>query len=106
MKPEREPASSVVLENLEESAMRHTNKIGSFGILLAITAALPAQPVDPPSRVARLNFLSGQVSFRPGSVEDWGEATLNYPLTTGDHLWADFDSRAELHVGSAAIRMG
>ena len=63
------------------------------------------QDADPPSRVARLNLLSGSVSFRPGSVEDWTAATLNYPLTTGDHLWADNDSRTEMHVGSTAIRM-
>src|SRR5256886_11026577 len=39
---------------------------------------------DPPSRVGRLSFLSGSVSFRPGSVDDWATATINYPLTTGD----------------------
>jgi hypothetical protein len=64
-----------------------------------------AQGGDPPSRVARLNHLEGPVSFRPGSVEDWTGATLNYPLTTGDHLWADSGARAELHVGSTAIRL-
>jgi hypothetical protein len=65
-----------------------------------------AQPVDPPSRVARLNYLNGQVSFRPGSVEDWAAASVNYPLTTGDHLWTDPGAQAELHVGSTALRMG
>jgi hypothetical protein len=29
----------------------------------------------------------------------------NRPLTTGDNLWTDKDARAELHVGSTAIRM-
>ncbi len=61
---------------------------------------------DPPSRVARLNLINGPVSFRPGSVEEWTAATLNYPLTTGDHLWSDAGSRTEMHVGSTAIRMG
>jgi len=27
-------------------------------------------------------------------------------MVTGDDLWADEDSRAEVHVGSAAIRLG
>src|SRR2546427_1693076 len=49
---------------------------------------------DPPSRVGRLSFLSGSVSLRPGSVDDWATATVNYPLTTGDHLWTDADARA------------
>src|ERR1700759_2775244 len=55
---------------------------------------------DPPSRVGRLNYLNGSVSFRPDNVEDWSAATLNYPLTTGDHLWTDRDSGAEIPVGS------
>ena len=60
---------------------------------------------DPPSRVARLNYLNGPVSFRPGSVDDWAPATLNYPLTTGDHLWTDPGAQTEFHIGSTAFRM-
>ena len=30
----------------------------------------------------------------------------NRPMVTGDDLWADEDSRAEVHIGSAAIRLG
>jgi hypothetical protein len=32
-------------------------------------------------------------------------AVLNRPITTGDKLWTDQGARAELHVGSAAIRL-
>src|SRR2546428_9583398 len=60
---------------------------------------------DPPSRVGRLSFLSGSVSFRPGSVDDWATATTNYPLTTGDHLWTDAGARAEITIGSSAVRL-
>src|ERR1035438_9069261 len=60
----------------------------------------------PPSRVARLNYMSGTVSFRPGSVDEWTAATINYPLYNGDRLWADRGARTELHVGSTALRMG
>jgi hypothetical protein len=56
--------------------------------------------------VARLSYQSGTVSFRPGTVEDWTVASLNYPLTTGDHLWADSGAQVEMHIGSTAIRMG
>ncbi len=61
---------------------------------------------DPPSRVARLNHSDGSVSFQPGGEGDWVQAVPNRPLTTGDNLWADKDSRAELHVGSTALRLG
>ena len=63
------------------------------------------QDYDPPSRVARLNYSSGSVSFQPGGEGDWLSAVVNRPLTTGDNLWADQNSRAELHIGSTAIRM-
>ena len=83
-----------------------TRKTIFVPMLLAIAAVSAlADAGDPPSRVARLNYLEGPVSFRPGSVEDWTTATLNYPLTTGDHLWTDDNARAELHVDSTAIRM-
>jgi len=61
---------------------------------------------DPPSRAARLGDVSGAVSFSPAGENDWVQATLNRPLTTGDRLWADVDSRAEVQVGGAALRMG
>ena len=60
---------------------------------------------DPPSRVGRLSFLSGSVSFRPATVDDWTDATINYPLHAGDHIWTDADARAELTLGSSAIRL-
>ena len=74
-------------------------------ILLVAAAASARAQSDPPDRVARLNYISGQVSFRPATLEEWGAATINYPLTTGDHLWTERDSAAELHVGSTVIRL-
>ncbi len=63
----------------------------------------PAQ--DPPGRVARLDYSTGAVSFQPGGEGDWVTAISNRPLTTGDNLWADKDSRAEVQIGSTSIRM-
>jgi hypothetical protein len=60
---------------------------------------------DPPGRVARLNFSEGSVSFRPAGEDDWVTAVPNRPMVTGDDLWTDENSRAEVHIGSAAIRM-
>jgi len=64
------------------------------------------QSQDPPGRVARLNFLEGDVQFRPAGEDGWVSAVPNRPMISGDDLWADEDSRAEVHVGSAAIRLG
>ncbi len=60
---------------------------------------------DPPTRVARLGFTSGAVSFNPAGTDDWVTAVVNRPVTTGDKLWTDAEARAELHLGSAAIRL-
>jgi hypothetical protein len=60
---------------------------------------------DPPSRAARLNFIEGSVSFQPEGENDWVEAEINRPLANGDNLWADENSRAEVHIGSTALRL-
>ncbi|HTC42037.1 MAG TPA: DUF6600 domain-containing protein [Candidatus Acidoferrales bacterium] len=81
----------------------------AFSVLLAFAMLVPGRAVadgdDPPSRVARLSFTDGQVSFSPAGTDDWVGAELNRPMTTGDKLWTDANSRAELHVGSASIRL-
>src|SRR6201995_2654889 len=76
------------------------------GTLMTIAATPQARADDdPPGRVARLDYTVGSVSFQPGGEGDWVQAVINRPLSTGDNLWADKDSRAELHIGSTAIRM-
>lgn len=60
---------------------------------------------DPPGRVARLNYIEGSVSFQPAGTQQWVDANPNRPLTTGDNLWVDQNSRSEAHVGGTAIRL-
>src|SRR5579862_8924441 len=64
------------------------------------------QSQDPPGRVARLDYSQGSVSFRPAGEDDWVTGVPNRPMVTGDDLWADENSRAEVHIGSTAIRLG
>lgn len=73
--------------------------------LVALFPTLAAAQDDPPGRVARLNFMQGSVSYQVAGDQDWVQADPNRPLTAGDNLWADKDSRGEVHVGSTAIRM-
>src|ERR1700678_936987 len=63
------------------------------------------QQQEIPGRVARVQYMSGQVSIQPGGVNDWIAASQNRPLTTSDRVWTDKDSRAELNVGDGFIRM-
>ncbi|MBZ5605221.1 MAG: hypothetical protein LAO79_23225 [Acidobacteriia bacterium] len=81
--------------------------------LLALPACmLPASPeqpapprdVDPPSRVARLSYSQGPISFEPAGSNEWATAELNRPFTSGDQIWSGSGARAEFDLGSAALR--
>ena len=67
---------------------------------------LAAHAQDPPTRVADLNYVTGNVSMQPAGADDWSPAVVNRPFTTGDNLWADTDSRVELHLNNAVLRLG
>ena len=73
------------------------------GVAMLLFSTLAS--ADPPSRVARLGYMRGAVSFSPAGQDEWVQASLNRPLTTGDRLWADASARAEVQVGGAMIRM-
>src|SRR6266702_4742692 len=65
----------------------------------------PENGQDPPTRVARLSYVDGSVSFQPGGQGDWAQAMRNRPVTIGDKIWADNNSRAEIQAGQASIHL-
>jgi hypothetical protein len=83
--------------------MRHTK---SLAIWIVASAAFLAAQADPPSRVGRLSYIDGPVSFQPAGEEEWVDAARNRPLISGDSIWVGNRARAEIHVGSAALRLG
>ena len=90
---------------------KHALKLISLlSLALAVAFLMPqraaADDDDPPSRVARLGFARGTVSFNPAGTDDWVSAVVNRPVTTGDKLWNDEGARSELSIGSAVIRLG
>ncbi|WP_424683489.1 DUF6600 domain-containing protein [Frateuria sp. YIM B11624] len=80
-------------------------------LLLCAAGALNAQTQtpddagDPPDRVARLSYMDGDVGLLPSGAQDWGEAGINRPLTTGDRLSSSTGARAELELDGAALRL-
>ncbi|PXV59679.1 FecR family protein [Dyella jiangningensis] len=78
------------------------------GLALAQTQAPPddGNPGgDPPSRIARLSYRQGDVSLLPSGDQNWGDASLNRPLTTGDRLATGDSGRAELQLDSGTLRI-
>src|SRR5580765_3962585 len=71
---------------------------------LAVTVAF-ADDDDPPGRAARLSYVDGTVSMQPSGVEEWVPGEVNRPLTSGDRIWTEGGARAELQLGSAAVRL-
>ncbi|HTU42646.1 MAG TPA: DUF6600 domain-containing protein [Candidatus Aquilonibacter sp.] len=93
-------------------SLKHLQLCGALLGLGMLTAALPTRAAaqnegaeDPPTRVARLGYMQGSVSFQPAGEDEWVGAVWNRPLTTGDRLWSDAGSRAALQLGSASIRL-
>src|SRR3984957_6161277 len=72
---------------------------------LAVSAGLLMGQRDPPGPVARLSYVYGAASYRPGGVDDWAPVDFNRPLTTGDHLFVEVGGTAELQIGCGALRM-
>jgi hypothetical protein len=81
-------------------------RIAAAGLGAVLLAAGANALADPPSRVARLAYISGPVSFAPAGDNAWEYASLNHPLIPGDRLWVEPGARDEVQVGGAALRMG
>jgi hypothetical protein len=84
---------------------RHYLSMVLMAAALCSSQSAWAQSNDPPGRIGRVSAVAGSVSLLPVGETTWSSASLNYPLTTGDALWADADARAEVHVGSSAIHI-
>ncbi|HPG94677.1 MAG TPA: hypothetical protein PLR28_09005 [Dokdonella sp.] len=74
----------------------------SFVLLFAFAGTALA---DPPSRVARLSYVGGDVSMQAAGLDEWSEARINRPLITGDGLYTDRASRVEMEIGAATLRL-
>jgi len=78
----------------------------SLAQLSQANAAQKKTPADnPPSRVARVSYLKGSVSFLRAGLDQWSQAALNFPATTGDRIYSDHGAMAELEVGPYAVRL-
>jgi hypothetical protein len=68
-------------------------------------AALEGDAPAPPARVGQLSLISGNARMRVDRASAWEQAALNTPVTTGSALATEAPGRAEVRVGSAALRL-
>jgi hypothetical protein len=76
----------------------------TLAVLLLVGGTLSAL-ADPPGRVGRLSYMDGTVSFHAGDQDQWSAAVLNYPVTSGTAFWTEPESRAEIQIGGAEVRL-
>ena len=74
-------------------------------VLAVLLFAAPAFAADPPGRVGRVGELQGQAWLYSPQDGEWIGAVRNRPLTGGDRLATDPGARAELRIGSTALRL-
>ena len=90
-----------------EAFGRTTMKLlaGFVGASLVTCTVFAQTQNDPPGRVGRLAFVEGTVSFHDDEDNGWTKAVINTPLTTGDALWTEPNSRSEVSLAGTRIRM-
>src|SRR5260370_10787138 len=74
-------------------------------LCVMLAAPLFGEEGDEQGWVARWTFTSGNVAVQASGEEQWNQAALNYPLTTGDRVYTDNDAGAELETGNIAVRL-
>ncbi len=77
--------------------------------LLLITASFMnlfswANPDDNSySRLARISYMEGNVSFQHASDNDWSAASVNFPMQPGDRIYTGPDGRAEIEFDDGSV---
>jgi hypothetical protein len=88
-----------MLANLRKSKLAANSILLVFTFSLLGATPLPAEERYP--AVARLSFVSGEVTYSRGDDPDeWDDALENLPLTVGDRIYAPENGRAEIQLSS------
>lgn len=60
---------------------------------------------EPPSRIARVGYSYGDISFADAGSNQWVPLLANRPISTGDSVSVPNGGRAELQVGANTLRL-
>ncbi len=73
--------------------------------VLYLAGAASGALADPPARVGRVSLIEGEVTFHDTAANESSPATLNWPVTGGAGLSTAPGARAEVRIGSTAVRL-
>jgi len=75
-------------------------------MILIVAVAVPAlAQQQPPARVGRVSFVSGNLALHMPGDTQWSAGEVNYPVATGASLWTDAEARAEIRIGPDTVDM-
>jgi hypothetical protein len=79
----------------------------SLAILAGLALASVMSPVsaDPPGRVGRISYTTGDVAFQNSHAGESDTAQVNWPVTAQNVISTGANGRAEVRIGSTAIRL-
>lgn len=90
-------------------------KLHHCSLLLALASVVLVAPANaqyrPPSpyfgarRTAVVQYISGEVSVAPSETNQWSAARMNEPLNSSEYIWTGKNSRTEINLGGAYLRM-
>jgi hypothetical protein len=81
-------------------------RISGLWIGLVLLSLLASSAwADPPGRAGRIAEVTGKLWLYAPESDEWVEATRNRPVTTGERLSTDANSRAEIRIGSTTLRL-
>jgi hypothetical protein len=85
--------------------MRGFVRSAAAAFILFMAGASSSTLADPPARVGRISLIEGDVFFHDTAARETAPATLNWPVSGGAALSTAPDARAEVRIGSTAIRL-
>jgi hypothetical protein len=78
----------------------------AIGIALqALPPMALAQDAAPPARVGQIAAITGSVSFNGAGSGGWASASVNYPISDGDSLYAQAGAQAGIALDASRITL-
>src|SRR5262245_20549462 len=68
-------------------------------------SGLAQEGPEPPGRVGRVAHTVGEVAYFADPERGWEKALVNTPLTSENSVYTDATARAEVRIGSTALRL-